>query len=93
MDEKSNNDCPNKIPRFAGLASVLGIAAYARLITDTMETQAKCAQELAWLAEATGRTTDDILADFEVFPGTWEQFVLQLLNPEIGPYDYETEDS
>jgi len=71
----------SKIPSFAALASIMGIAAHIRLITDAMEDQVRRDQELAYLAEMTGRAVDDILADFEMFPGTWEQFIFQLLNP------------
>lgn len=71
----------NKNSSFAALAAIMGIATHTRLITDAMEDQARCDQELVWIAKATGRATEDILADFEIFPGTWEQFVFQLLNP------------
>lgn len=69
------------IRTFAALASVLSIATHTRLVTDAMEAQVRRDQELAWIAETTDREVDDILADFEIFPGTWEQFVFHLLNP------------
>jgi len=70
----------NKIPSFVALASIMSIATHTRLVADAIRNQTRRDWELAHLAEATGRAIEDILVDFEIFPGTWEQFVFLLFN-------------